>query len=94
MTLSLLPGTEVMARGLRWEIVTVEQLGPQTLYRLRGLEGTIGGKELDLLYPFEPVEPVIHALRLDRAAPLTNWLVYNQAFVLEQALASGIALIP
>jgi hypothetical protein len=34
----LLPGTEVHARGLRWEIVFSQQLGPQTRFRLRGLE--------------------------------------------------------
>jgi hypothetical protein len=34
----LLPGTEVEARGLRWEVVFAERLGPQVLYRLRGLE--------------------------------------------------------
>jgi hypothetical protein len=39
------------------------------------------GKELDLLYPFEVVEPVMHELRPDRAAPLRNWLVYHQAFL-------------
>ena len=31
----LLPGTEVHARGLRWEVVFAQQLGPQTLFRLR-----------------------------------------------------------
>src|SRR5437899_8602151 len=86
MTLSLLPGTEVVARGLRWEVVTVESLGAQALYRLRGLEGAMARKELDLLHPFEAVEPVMHELRPDRAAPLRNWLVYHQAFLLEQAL--------
>lgn len=35
----LLPGTEVHARGLRWEVVFARQLGPQTLFRLRGLAG-------------------------------------------------------
>ena len=72
MTSSLLPGTEVVARGLRWEVVTVESLGAQTLYRLRGLEGAMAGKELDLLSPFEAIEPVRHELRPDRAAPLRN----------------------
>lgn len=88
----LLPGTEVNARGLRWEVVTSQSLGPQTLYRLRGLEGAVLGNELDLLHPFEPIEPVIHKLRPDRAAPLTNWLVYHQAFLLEQALGPGALL--
>ena len=88
----LLPGTEVHARGLRWEIVFSQQLGPQTLFRLRGLEGATLGRELDLLHPFEPVEPVIRELRPERAAPLRNWLVYHQAFLLEQALG-GDALL-
>ena len=88
----LLPGTEVHARGLRWEIVFSQQLGPQTLFRLRGLEGAALGRELDLLHPFEPVEPVIRELRPERAAPLRNWLVYHQAFLLEQALG-GDALL-
>ena len=88
----LLPGTEVHARGLRWEIVFSQQLGPQTLFRLRGLEGAALGRELDLLHPFEPVAPVIRELRPERAAPLRNWLVYHQAFLLEQALG-GDALL-
>jgi hypothetical protein len=82
----LLPGTEVHARGLRWEVVSSESLGPQTLFRLRGLENAVLGQELDILHPFEAIQPVIHELRPERAAPLTNWLVYHQAFLLEQAL--------
>ena len=35
-TMELLPGTEVHARGLRWEVVSSQSLGPQTLFRLRG----------------------------------------------------------
>lgn len=81
-----LPGTEVLARGLRWEIVASESLGLQTLYRLRGLEGAVLGHEFDLLYDFESVEPIRHAIQPERAAPLPNWLVYHQAFLLEQAL--------
>ena len=91
-TMELLPGTEVHARGLRWEVVSTESLGPQTLFRLRGLENAVLGQELDVLYPFESIEPVIHDLRPDRAAPLTNWLVYHQAFLLEQALGPNALL--
>lgn len=87
-----LPGTEVIARGLRWEIVTTDQLGAQTLYRLRGLSGATRGRELDLLWPFEKIEPVQHELAPDRAAPLMNWLVYHRAFILEQALGPGALL--
>jgi hypothetical protein len=71
----LLAGTEVRARGLGWEVVFSESLGPQTLYRLRGLEGAVRGQEIDLLHPFEPLERVIHDLQPQRAGPLRNWLV-------------------
>ncbi len=86
MPSTLLPGTEVRSRGLRWEVVSSENLGPETLYRLRGLENAVLGEELDVLSPFEEVEPLQHELRPERAAPLPNWLVYHQAFLLEQAL--------
>jgi len=73
----LLPGTEVEARGLRWEVVDAQSLGPQTVYRLRGLAAAVIGAEIDLLHPFESVEPVVHALQPNKAAPLRNWLVYH-----------------
>ena len=88
----MLPGTEVHARGLRWEVVSSQSLGPQTLFRLRGLENAVLGQELDVLHPFEPIEPIRHDLRPDRAAPLVNWLVYHQAFLLEQALGPDALL--
>ena len=88
----LLPGTEVQARGLRWEIVFSQQLGPETLYRLRGLENAVRGREMDLLHPFEAIQPIIRDLQPERAAPLRNWLVYHQAFLLEQALGADALL--
>ena len=90
--MELLPGTEVTARGLRWEVVSAANLGTQRLYRLRGLEGALRGEEFDLLHPFEPVEPIVKDLRPERAGPLRNWLVYHQAFLLEQALGSDALL--
>jgi len=38
---SLLSGTEVHARSLRWEIVGMLQQGEQTLVRFRGIEGAM-----------------------------------------------------
>lgn len=52
----LLPGTEVKARDLRWEVVIAQNLGEQTLYRLRGLEGAVRGHEFDVLHPFERID--------------------------------------
>ncbi|MEW6137142.1 MAG: helicase-related protein [Thermodesulfobacteriota bacterium] len=86
--MKLLPGTEVRARGLRWDLIATETLGQQTLCRLRGLEGAVIGQEFDFLHPFEKVEPVQHQIRPDLAAPLANWLVYHQAFLLDQALGA------
>jgi superfamily II DNA or RNA helicase len=89
---TLLPGTEVVARGLHWEIVLSQNLGAHILYRLRGVDGILKGQELDLLHPFEEISPVPRELAPEKAAPLTNWLVYNQAFLLEQALGSSALL--
>lgn len=83
---TLLPGTLISARGLRWEVVLSQPAGEQTLYRLRCQEGSLRGRELDLLSPFEKLEPVSTALRPERAAPLADWRVFHQAFLLEQAL--------
>jgi hypothetical protein len=88
----LLPGTEVEARGLRWEVVFAERLGPQVLYRLRGLERGVVGEEMDLLHPFEPLRRIVHDFQPNKAAPLRNWLVYHQAFLLEQALGTHALL--
>lgn len=84
---SILPGTEVHARGLRWVVAHTEDLGQQTLLRLRGSEGAVQGMEFDVLHPFEEVEPVVAELRPERASPKPNWVVYHQAFLLDQALA-------
>lgn len=84
--LAILPGTEVTARGLRWEVVGTESLGLQTLYRLRGLDHSTQGAEVDVLSPLEEIEPIRHDLQPERAAHLDNWLAYHQAFLLEQAL--------
>ena len=54
----LLPGTEVRARGLQWEVVLSERLGPQTLFQPRGLQDAVLGQEIDLPYPFEAIELV------------------------------------
>src|SRR5262245_46497309 len=89
---TLLPGTEVQARGLRWEVVTSDSLGQQTLYRLRCLEGALRGQELDLLNPLEPITPTVRAIQPERAAPLRHWLAYHQAFLPDQALGPDALL--
>src|ERR1019366_8371983 len=84
---TLLPGTEVQARSLRWEIVFSQSLGSQTLYRLRGLYGAFKGEEVELLEPFEKIKPTYRALDPEHAGPIRNWLLYHQAFLLEQGSA-------
>jgi superfamily II DNA or RNA helicase len=89
---TLLPGTEVQARGLRWEIVFSQSLGSQTLYRLRGLHGAFKGEEVELLEPFETIKPTYRELDPEHAGPIRNWLLYHQAFLLEQALGPSALL--
>ena len=88
----LLPGTEVRARGLRWEVVASAPAGDQNLLRLRCAEGGLLGLELDLLVPFEKVEPIASRIDPTRAAALAHWRVYHQAFLLEQALGPSALL--
>jgi hypothetical protein len=57
------------------------------LTAFHGRDGGLRGRELDLLHPFVPIEPVARAFEPTKAAPLANWLVYNEAFLFEQALA-------
>jgi superfamily II DNA or RNA helicase len=85
MSQSLLSGTEVSARGLRWELVFTQSMGGQTLHRLRGVEGHFAGQEIDLLEPFEEITPIARDLRPEQPAQLANWLAYHRAFLLEQA---------
>ncbi|MHB1161571.1 MAG: helicase-related protein [Chloroflexota bacterium] len=67
-------------------------VGEQRLYRLRSLEGALGGAEMELLHPFEAIEPIRREFDPRRAAPLRNWLVYHQAFLLEQSLGPSALL--
>ena len=83
--MSFLPGTEVEARGLRWEVVEAIPVGSQTRVRLRGVGGVFTGREVDLLHPFEPVAPISRELSLDKPTTLPNWRVFLEAYLLEQS---------
>ena len=76
------------ARGLRWTLALIEEKGGQTLYRLRGLEGATLGTEFDLLSPFEEIQPITHEFKPEQAGPVSNWRVYHEAFLLEQAFGT------
>jgi superfamily II DNA or RNA helicase len=86
--MSLLPGTQVHARGTLWEVVHVEPAGTQQRIRLRAQVEGLRGRELDLLYPFESVEPVHRDFDPAKAGRLAPWRLYHQAFLLDQALGS------
>lgn len=66
--LSLLSGTQVYARGLRWEIVGMLNQGEQTLVRLRGIEGGMLGKEMNFLYPLGGIQFRQHDFRSEMEA--------------------------
>ena len=89
---SLLPGARVRARGLAWDIVDVEPAGDHRRLRLRCVDGALRGFEYDLIHPLEDVVPVSMELQPERAARLKDWLLYHQAFLLEQALGPSALL--
>jgi len=88
----LLPGTQVWARGLTWEIVRVEPAGRQSQLRLRCLEGVLENEELDLYSPLEEITALSMKLKPDRPVDLERWCLYHQAFQLEQALGTDATL--
>jgi superfamily II DNA or RNA helicase len=83
---NLMPGTEVEARGLRWQVVHVDDHTGSGICRLRGLGGIASGEEIDVLLALEDVTPIRHEFDPSRAGRLREWLLYHQAFLLEQAL--------
>lgn len=89
---NFLPGTEVLARGLRWEVVRDQPSDAAVLYRLRCLEGALQGQEVDLVWPFERVEPIAAPLDPRRAGHLDVFRVYHEAFLLEQSRGSRALL--
>ena len=72
------------ARGLPWDVISVEQLGPQRLLRLRCAGGDMRGLEWDFLHPAEPVVPEYASLRPEAPGPLALWRLQHQATLLEQ----------
>jgi hypothetical protein len=88
-----LPGTPVRARGLDWEVVEAEPSGEELRYRLRcTTRGALTGMELDLLSPLENVESVARDFDPRRAGRKREWLLYHEAFLLEQALGPSALL--
>ena len=89
---TLLPGTQVEARWLPWEVVHAEPAGEQQRLRLRCLQGDLRGMELDLLHPFEAVRIITTDLNPRCAGRLRQWRLYHDAFLLEQALGPSALL--
>ncbi len=83
---TLLPGVQVEARGLPWEVVHAEPAGEQQRFRLRCLQGELQGMEIDLLHPFESIRPITTDFDPVRAGRIRQWRLYHDAFLLEQAL--------
>ena len=82
----LIPGTEVEARGLRWQVVRIEEQAGSRVCRLRGLGSIAAGVEIELLLGLEQVAAIRHEVDPAKAGRLREWLLYHQAFLLEQAL--------
>jgi ERCC4-related helicase len=89
---TLLPGTTVKARGLTWEVVHVQPAGQELRYRLRCTASDLRGDEIDLLSPFERIDPLTTGLNPKKAGRLKEWLLFHEAFLLEQALGPAALL--
>ena len=83
MPSTILPGTQVQAPGLAWEVVNSEPAGSEHRYRLRCTDGDLRGMELDLLHPFDGITPIVTELDPKRAGRLAQWRLYQVAFLLE-----------
>jgi Helicase conserved C-terminal domain/SNF2-related domain len=78
------PGIKVIARGLPWNVLAVDDLGEQQCLHLVCAEGDLQGLEWDLLHPAEAVTPVHDAPCAADAGPLALWRRYHQAWLLDQ----------
>lgn len=87
-----MPGMEVEARGLHWQVVGVSEHGGSRLCQLRGLGGALLGHVVEIVLGVEPVRPLRREINPVRAGRLREWLPYHQAFLLEQALGPNALL--
>ncbi|MFL5256125.1 MAG: SNF2-related protein [Rhodopila sp.] len=78
------PGIKLMARGLPWEVLAVDDLGEQQRLRLICIEGDMQGLEWDLLHPAEAVAPLHDEPSPADFGPLALWRRYHQAWLLDQ----------
>jgi hypothetical protein len=77
-------GIKVAARGLEWDVMEVEPLGPQQRLRLACAGGDLQGLEWDVLYPAEPLTILRTNPRPEDAGTLDEWRRYHQAWLLDQ----------
>jgi superfamily II DNA or RNA helicase len=77
-------GSKVAARGLEWDVMEVEPLGPQQRVRLACAGGDLQGLEWDVLVPAEAVTILQTDPRPEDAGPLADWRRYHTAWLLDQ----------
>ncbi len=77
-------GIKVAARGLEWDVMEVEPLGPQQRVRLACAGGDLQGLEWDVLVPAEAVTVLQTDPRPEDAGPLDDWRRYHIAWLLDQ----------
>ncbi len=77
-------GSKVAARGLEWDVMEAEQLGPQQRLRLSCAAGDLVGLEWDLLHPAEAVTLLQDEPRPEDVGTLDAWRRYHIACLLDQ----------
>jgi len=77
-------GSKVAARGLEWDVMEAEQVGPQQRLRLSCAAGDLLGLEWDLLHPAEAVTLLQDDPRPEDVGTLDAWRRYHIACLLDQ----------
>lgn len=72
-----MPGTRLLCRGLAWDVISAEASGTQTRVHLRCARGDLAGLEWDALHPWETLEPLGTALRVDQPSSLDQWWLHQ-----------------
>jgi superfamily II DNA or RNA helicase len=83
-------GARVRARGLHWDVTSLDRLGSQTLLQLRCVSGDMSGLEWKLLYPVDSVELEYDEIKTDQPGRLNAWRLLHIASLLDQIPTTNV----
>ena len=77
-------GARVRARGLHWDVMSLDRQGSQCLLHLRCVSGDMSDLEWTILHPAESVELVHDEFDLSKPGSLNAWRLLHIASLLDQ----------